>query len=142
VEQEKQIKVYGKRQVNLKRKNKMKQQLNEVKRWQKLAGILNESQLNEAQELLDLMTSYINNVATLDQGYDFDRDEVEAEQESIKSEIIKAKGEAYFEVLDDFAQASIYSDEYAGPEEAPEVEARMEELANQLGFSVNQLKGV
>ena len=25
----------------------MKQQLNEVKRWQKLAGILNESQLNE-----------------------------------------------------------------------------------------------
>jgi hypothetical protein len=44
VEQEKQIKVYGKRQVNLKRKNKMKQQLNEVKKLQKIAGIINENQ--------------------------------------------------------------------------------------------------
>jgi len=121
----------------------MKQQLNEVKRWQKLAGILNESQLNEAQDLLGLMRDYISNVATIDQGgSDIDRDGVEAEQESIKSEIVKAKGEAYFEILDDFAQASIYSDEYAGPEEAPEVEAKMQELANELGFSVNELIGI
>jgi anionic cell wall polymer biosynthesis LytR-Cps2A-Psr (LCP) family protein len=117
----------------------MKQQLNETKRMQQLAGILKESQLNEAPELLDIMKDYISNVYTLDQGWDYDEDELNAEQESIKSQIIKAKGEAYFEALDDFAQASTYSNEYAGPEEAPKVKARMQELAKQLGFSVDQL---
>jgi hypothetical protein len=117
----------------------MKSRLNEVKKLQKLAGLLKESQLNESPELLDMMKEYISNVYTLDQGYDFDRDEVEAEQESIKSQIIKAKGEDYFETLDEFAQASTYSNEYAGPEEAPEVEAKMQQLAKQLGFTVDQL---
>jgi flagellar biosynthesis/type III secretory pathway protein FliH len=117
----------------------MKSQLNEVQKLQKIAGILKESQLNEAPELLDIMKDYISNVYTLDQGFGDDEDELNAEQESIKSQIIKAKGEDYFEILNDFAEDALSNNEYAGPEESPAIEARMQELADQLGFTVDQL---
>jgi hypothetical protein len=117
----------------------MKQNINEIKRMQQLAGLINESQLNEAPELLDLMRNYISNVYTLDQGWGDDEDELNSEQESIKSEIIKAKGEDYFEMLNDFAEDALINNEYAGPKESPAIEARMQGLADQLGFTVDQL---
>lgn len=117
----------------------MKMQLNEVKRLQQLAGVIKESELNESQELLDLINKYIRNAYTLDQGYDHDANELNAEQESVKSQIKTSKGEAYFKILDAFANAYIYNNEYASPKESPELQAKMENLAKQLGFTVDQL---
>jgi hypothetical protein len=117
----------------------MKSRLNEVKKLQKLAGLLKESQLNESQELLGLINKYIRNAYTLDQGYDYDADELIAEQESIKSQIETSKGEAYFKMLDDFANTYIYNNEYASPKESPELQAKIEDLAMQLGFTIDQL---
>lgn len=122
----------------------MKKQLNEIKRMQQLAGLIKESQLNEAEDLLSMIQDYISSHYTADQGYG-DDDEVEnaeADMEMIKAKITKIKGPDYFEAVEDFASLMTYDAEYAGPEESDEIQPQLEELAQKLGYTVDQLKGI
>jgi hypothetical protein len=65
----------------------MKTQLNEIKRMQQLAGLINENQINEEDStILDLINDYKSNAYSLDQGYGLGIDEMEAEQENIKEQ--------------------------------------------------------
>ena len=129
----------------------MKKPLNEeFRRMQKLAGLINESQLNEAEDLLSLIQSYKDFNYTADQGYGtFTDDETgeevdvmdnaEKRKEEIKAEIIKMKGPKYFELVDKYAGLDTYESEYAGPDDVEEIAADKEEIARQLGFTVDQI---
>jgi hypothetical protein len=65
----------------------MKTQINEIKRMQQLAGLITENESNESNStMLDLINDYKSNAYSLDQGYGFDNDEMEAEQENIKEQ--------------------------------------------------------
>ena len=128
-----------------------KQPLNEeFRRMQKLAGLITESQINEAESLLSLIQDYIGYDYTADQGYGttIDKktgeeidvvDNAEKEMERIEKEIISQKGSNYFELVKKYAGLNTYNDEYAGPEESDKIEAQLEELASELGFTPNQL---
>jgi len=128
----------------------MKQFINEAKRMQQLAGIINESQLNEAEDLLSLIQSYVSYNYTADQGYGtFTDDETgeeidvvdnaEKRKKQIEAEITRMKGPKYFELVDKYASLSTYDAEYAGPEESEEIQPKLKELAGQLGFTTDQL---
>jgi hypothetical protein len=119
----------------------MKTQLNEIKRMQQLAGLINENQINEEDStILDLINNYKSNAYSLDQGYDFDRDEVEVEQENIKQQIIDLKGEQYFEMVDDLANLTVYLDEYAGPDESEETRMQIKTIIDKMGLTPSDLK--
>jgi len=119
----------------------MKTQLNEIKRMQQLAGLINENQINEEDStILDLINNYKSNAYSLDQGYDFDRDEVEVEQENIKQQIIDLKGEQYFEMVDDLANLTVYLDEYAGPDESKETRIQIKTITDKMGLTPSDLK--
>lgn len=121
----------------------MKQQLNEIKRMQQLAGIISESQLNEAEDLLSMIQDYVSSHYTADQGYgDGEVENAEADMEMIKAKITKIKGPDYFEAVEAFAELATYDEEYAGPEESDEIQPQLEELAQKLGYTVDQLKGI
>ena len=122
----------------------MKPILNEqLTRMQKLAGIITENQINE-NSLLDLINDYVDYTATADQGYgtinvdgkEMDKTEyAELQREKIKPEIIKLKGEQYFEDLDNFASLKLSASEYSDEDLTDELEA----AANKLGFSLEDL---
>jgi hypothetical protein len=119
----------------------MKTQLNEIKRMQQLAGLINENQINEEDStILDLINDYKSNAYSLDQGYGFDRDEVEVEQENIKQQIIDLKGEQYFEMVDDLANLTVYLDEYAGPDESKETRMQIKTITDKMGLTPSDLK--
>jgi hypothetical protein len=119
----------------------MKTQLNEIKRMQQLAGLINENQINEEDStILDLINTYKSNAYSLDQGYDFDRDEVEVEQENNKQQIIDLKGEQYFEMVDDLANLAVYLDEYAGPDESEETRMQIKTITDKMGLTPSDLK--
>jgi hypothetical protein len=125
----------------------MKKQLNEqFTRMQKLAGIITENQIKEDQSdsLLTLVGDYVDWTYTADQGYgtvnvdgkEMNRTKYAALQlEKIKPEIIKLKGEQYFEDVYDFAQLKAFNDEYSGEDLTDELEA----AALKLGFSLEDL---
>jgi len=117
-------------------------QINEIKRMQQLAGIITESKLNEAEDLLSLIQSYVSYDYTADQGYGTEIDNAEKQMEKIKSEIIAQKGEQYFELVKEFANLSTYDAEYAGPEESEEIQPKLEKLSGQLGFTMDQLRNI
>lgn len=122
----------------------MKPTLNEqLARMQKLAGIITENQINE-NSLLDLINDYVDYTATADQGYgtinvdgkEMDKTEyAELQREKIKPEIIKLKGEQYFEDLDNFASLKLSASEYSDEDLTDELEV----AANKLGFSLEDL---
>lgn len=119
----------------------MKTQLNEIKRMQQLAGLITENQINEEDSnILDLINDYKSNAYTLDQGYDFDVDEMEAKQENIKQQIIDLKGEQYFEMVDNLANLTVYLDEYAGPDESIETRQQIKTIADKMGLTPSDLK--
>ena len=120
----------------------MKQPLNEqFIRMQKLAGIITEDQ---SDSLLTLVQDYADYTYTADQGYgtvnvdgkEMNQTKYAALQlEKIKPEIIKLKGEQYFEDVYDFAQLKAFNDEYSGEDLTDELEA----AAIKLGFSLEDL---
>jgi hypothetical protein len=120
----------------------MKKQLNEqFIRMQKLAGIITE---NQSDSLLTLVQDYADYTLTADQGYgtvNIDGEEMDQTKyarlqiEKIKPEIIKLKGEQYFEDVHDFAELKVVNDEYSGEDLTDELEA----AANKLGFSLEDL---
>jgi hypothetical protein len=119
----------------------MKTQLNEIKRMQQLAGLINENQINEEDStILDLINDYKSNAYALDQGYGFDSDEMEVEQENIKQQIIDLKGEQYFEMVDDLANLTVYLDEYAGPDESKETRIQIKTITDKMGLTPSDLK--
>ena len=119
----------------------MKTQLNEIKRMQQLAGLINENQINEEDStILDLINDYKSNAYSLDQGYGFDNDEMEVEQENIKQQIVDLKGEQYFEMVDDLANLTVYLDEYAGPDESKETRIQIKTITDKMGLTPSDLK--
>jgi hypothetical protein len=119
----------------------MKTQLNEIKRMQQLAGLINENQINEEDStILDLINDYKSNAYTLDQGYGFDNDEMEVEQENIKQQIVDLKGEQYFEMVDDLANLTVYLNEYAGPDESKETRIQIKTITDKMGLTPSDLK--
>ena len=120
----------------------MKPTLNEqLARMQTLAGIITENQSNP---LLTLINDYADYTLTADQGYgtvNIDGKEMNQTKyaalqlEKIKPEIIKLKGEQYFEDVYDCAQLKAFNDEYSGEDLTDELEA----AAIKLGFSLEDL---
>jgi hypothetical protein len=120
----------------------MKQKLNEqFTRMQKLAGIITE---NQSDSLLTLVQDYAGYTYTADQGYgtvnvdgkEMNQTKYAALQlEKIKPEIIKLKGEQYFEDVEEFAELFTVAEEYSGENLTDELEA----AANKLGFSLEDL---
>ena len=121
----------------------MKPTLNEqLARMQKLAGIITENQSNP---LLTLINDYVDYTYAADQGYgtvnvgdeEMNQTKYAALQlEKIKPEIIKLKGEQYFEDVEEFASLFTVAEEYSGENLTDELEA----AANKLGFSLEDLR--
>jgi hypothetical protein len=107
---------------------------------------LYENQITEDQSdsLLTLVSDYVDWTYTADQGYgtvnvdgkEMNRTKYAALQlEKIKPEIIKLKGEQYFEDVEEFASLSTVAEEYSGEDLTDELEA----AALKLGFSLEDL---
>jgi hypothetical protein len=125
-------------------------QINEIRRMQQLAGLINESQLNEAEDLLTLVKDYIDYDYTADQGYGTEIDDetgeeidivdnAEKEKQRIEKEITALKGREYFQLVQNYAELSTYESEYAGPDDMEQLIADKEETSQKLGFTVDQL---
>jgi hypothetical protein len=118
-------------------------QINEIKRMQQLAGIINESQLNEAEDLLSMLQDYISSHYTADQGYgEGVVEKAEADMEMIEAKITEIKGASYFEDLKEFAELVTYDAEYADSEESAKIQPQLEKLAQKLGYTVDQLREI
>ena len=112
----------------------------EFHRMQVLAGLINENQLNESENLLSMIEDYVSAHYTSDQGYDDGEvEEAEANMKRIKKEVIKDKGAEYFKNLETFAGLVTYDNEYANQEASDEIQPQLEELAQKLGFTLDQL---
>ena len=112
-----------------------------IKNKLELDGEINENESNESNSnILDLINDYKGNAYALDQGYGFDNDEMEAEQENIKQQIIDLKGEQYFEMVDDLANLAVYLDEYAGPDESEETRMQIKTITDKMGLTPSDLK--
>ena len=129
-------------------------------RMQQLAGIITEGQarkmmviLNESKNLLSLIQDYKDFNYTADQGYgtfidDETGEEVdivdnaEKRKEEIKAEITRMKGPEYFELVDRYAELDTYESEYASSDDMEEIAADKEEIARQLGFTVDQISNI
>jgi len=121
----------------------MKPTLNEqLTRMQKLAGIITENQSNP---LLTLINDYVDYTYAADQGYgtvNVDGEEMNQTKyaalqlEKIKPEIIKLKGEQYFEDVEEFASLKLVDEEYSGEDLTDELEAAV----SKLGFSLEDLE--
>ena len=108
--------------------------LDEVKRLQKIAGILKEN-VNESEgDLLSLIKDYIDYDYTVDQGWGDDVDEAEQQLQSIEAEITAQKGPEYFKLVKDLADLKTYDAEYANAEESEEIAPKIKQLASELGF--------
>lgn len=121
----------------------MKKQIisEEFKRMRVLAGLINENQFYEADDLLSMLKDYVSADYTADQGYgEGVVEEAKADMERIEAEVTKMKGAEYFKNLETFAGLVTYDDEYAGQEESDEIQPQLEELAQKLGFTVDQLR--
>jgi hypothetical protein len=117
----------------------MKSNLQEVRKFQKIAGLLKENESN----LLGQLQRYIDNTGLLDfKSQGEESEEAEIENSAIEKEITKIKGRDYFQILERFAELNSYRQEYAGPDEIGEVEEKLETLANELGYSVDQLNNI
>ena len=129
---------------NMHPQNKDMNAINE-QRWMKLAGIINEGefkQLNENDDLLPLLQRYVGASYDADQGWGEDADIAEKDIETIEDTVTKLKGEKYFDILDRFAGLVVYDNEYAGEEESMEISGHLDDLARQLGYTSNQLRGL
>jgi len=91
------------------------------------------------EDLLSMLRDYISADYTADQGWGDDVEEAEKDKKRIEEEIIKLKGESYFDALDFFASQNTYNSEYAGPEESAEIQGNLEKYAKKLGFTMDQL---
>jgi len=112
----------------------------EFHRMRVLAGLINENQLNEPENLLSMIEDYISAHYTSDQGYGKGVvEKAEVNMKKIKSEVTKIKGEEYFKNLETFAGLVTYDNEYADQEESDEIQPQLEELAQKLGFTLDQL---
>jgi hypothetical protein len=113
----------------------------EFHRMQVLAGLINENQLNEPENLLSMIEDYVSANYTSDQGYgEGVVEEAEADMKRIEAEVTKIKGAEYFKNLETFAGLVTYDDEYANQEESDEIQPQLEELAQKLGFTLDQLR--
>jgi uncharacterized lipoprotein NlpE involved in copper resistance len=128
-------------------------QINEIRRMQQLAGLINESQLNEAEDLLTLVKDYIDYDYTADQGYgtgidnetgeEIDIvDNAEKEKQRIEKEITALKGREYFQLVQNYAELSTYESEYAGPDDMEQLIADKKETAQKLGFTIDQIDSI
>jgi len=122
----------------------------EFLKMQKTAGLITENQfkqLNEAEDLLSMLQSYIRFYAMAEEGTGIvPGDEIDpitkrgkpvhavdyadAKKEELKNKIINLKEEEYFDALDYFANLETFFGD----------EDKMEELADKLGFTSDQLK--
>ena len=116
----------------------MKIKLSEVKHFQKIAGLLNEND----SDILSKLQTYISNDYVIDQGSGEEIIDAEMENNAIENEIIEIKDDSYLKYLKAYAQLNTYRSEYAGPEEAQEIEQEMEILASKLGYPVDQLNNI
>jgi hypothetical protein len=104
---------------------------------------LEEMQGGEHTDLLSILQDYVSADYTADQGYgDGVVEKAEADKERIEAEVTRMKGAEYFKALKKFANLVTYDDEYAGAEESAEIQPLLAELAEKLGFTVDQLRGI
>jgi len=119
--------------------------------YEKITGkakeeMIDEDKLNENQSdsLLTLVQDYADYTYAADQGYgtvNVDGEKMDQTKyarlqlEKIKPEIIKLKGEQYFEDVYDFAELKVVNDEYSDKDLTDELEA----AAIKLGFSLEDL---
>ena len=116
----------------------MKVKLNEVRYFQKIAGLLQEND----SDILSKLQQYIVNNYAIDQGYGNTPEEAKMENEAIENVKIQIKGEQYLKYLKAYAGLETYRSEYAEPDESEEVEQELEQLASKLGYSVEQLNNI
>ena len=111
--------------------------------YKKLPDHANESQLNEAEDLLSMLQDYISSHYTADQGYgEGVVEKAEADMEMIEAKITEIKGASYFEDLKEFAELVTYDAEYADSEESAKIQPQLEKLAQKLGYTVDQLREI
>ena len=93
----------------------------------------------EEQEdgLLRLIQDYVNNDYTIDQGYGDAINKAENEQIQIANKIIRKKGEKYLDKVKEIANLLTIDSEYS-EEESPKLEL----IAAELGFTVDQIRGI
>jgi len=100
--------------------------------------------LKEEQEdnLLTLIQDYINNDFTLDQGYGDALDKAEEEQPILRDKIIKLKGKDYFSKVEKVANLLTYEAEYVTADESEELDQQIQDIAEELGFTKDELRDI
>ena len=101
-----------------------------------------EMQGGEHTDLLSMLQDYISADYTADQGWGEDAEQAEEDKKRIEAEVTRMKGAEYFKALKKFANLVTYDNEYAGAEESAEIQPLLVELAEKLGYTVDQLKGL
>jgi hypothetical protein len=117
----------------------------ELLRMSFLAGLITEGEYKqelkeETNNLLEMLQDYIRAHYTVEEGWGDGVSIAKADMERIKEEIIKIKGEKYFDDLDTFADTNTYNEESGGSN--PQILKTLEEYSQKLGFTIRQLNGL
>jgi len=107
----------------------------EVRRMQKIAGILKEDSI----DLKSMLEDYMDYKYTADQGFGESAEHAEAKLLELADKITAQKGKEWFDTFDELSSLTVVYQEYAGPEEVEKIEEEMKELANKLGSPVTDL---
>jgi flagellin-like hook-associated protein FlgL len=94
----------------------------------------------ETNNLLEMLQDYISAHYTVEEGWGVARSTAKTDMERIKEEIIKIKGEEYFDDLNTFADTNTYNEEYGGSNS--QIQKTLEEYSQKLGFTIRQLNGL
>jgi hypothetical protein len=99
-------------------------------------------QEGQGDDLLTLVQDYISNDFTLDQGYGDAVGKAEEEQPMLRDKIIQLKGEDYFSKVEKVANLLTYEAEYVTADESEKLEQQIQDLAEELGFTKDELSGM
>ena len=98
---------------------------------------------NETEDLLSILQDYVSADYTADQGYgDGVLEKAEEDMKRAEVAITKMKGVEYFKALKEFARLVTYDAEYAGPDESAEIQPELKKLAQELGYTVDELRDI
>lgn len=97
----------------------------------------------QGDSLLTALQTYIANCYTVDQGWGEAQEAAEQEQEQLRERITQAKGEEYFKRVEEFGEAALYQDEYVtSHEQEVQIDQELEELSQELGYTVQELRNI
>lgn len=105
-------------------------------------GIDESIQEGQGDDLLTLVQDYISNDFTLDQGYGDAVGKAEEEQPMLRDKIVQLKGEDYFSKVEKVANLLTYEAEYVTADESEELEQKIQDVAEELGFTKDELSGM